>query len=328
MSKEALEELQLWYRPRTEPSGTMNVPSEKFSNHNETQSLLNIPADSSNPAHCEVQDLLIVTSEGTTSVDSSESSKQKSKQGSKSLEPKKKRSHKKKEANALNTPEASKSSNTFEPIVIIDDSDTPKGKKLSSIKKAAGISSVEKPSKQAETKINGKALQKTVKKTVDAAKSGENTVKKPLPSSKPSDSSVPAIESSSKPADSLPKTSENPLKSALKPKKVPKTPSSPVPPNPSSENKNVKSECSEFIFQCPNSTCSQSFGSSEDFINHIKTSHSLRCKMPFCTYSTYTFQEYSEHFEQIHCVGPSLPQKRGPRVSLQEGDGRKEAKTN
>ena len=328
MSKEAPEDLQLWYRPRTEPSGTMNVPPDKFSNHNDIQGLLSIPPEPSNSGQCELQDLLIVTSEGTTSVDSSESSKKKPQKGSKSSESNKKRSHKKKDSKALNTSDPSSASKTFEPIVIVDDSDGPKGKKISSVKKTAGTNSAEKLGKQVDAKVNGKAMKETVKKIVENAKSSENSTKSlPAPTPKPSEPIAPSIEALSRPAESLLKSPELPSKSALKPKKVPKTPGSPIPAY-SSEGKNVKSESSGLIFQCPNTTCSQSFANSEDFIGHIKNSHSLSCKMPFCTYSTYTFQEYCEHFEHIHCLSPSLPQKRGPRASLQEADGMKEAKNN
>ena len=79
---------------------------------------------------------------------------------------------------------------------------------------------------------------------------------------------------------------------------------------------------------CPDPNCQKQFSDHSELIDHIKQNHLLQCKMPYCTFTTFTFQEYCEHFEQIHCANTILPSKRGPRVAEKEALPCKQAKIN
>ena len=70
------------------------------------------------------------------------------------------------------------------------------------------------------------------------------------------------------------------------------------------------------FFKCPDSRCYLDFSSPQDLLLHISEMHSLSCKMPYCTFYCYTFQDYSEHFENVHCIAAPIPVKRGANTSL------------
>ena len=77
-------------------------------------------------------------------------------------------------------------------------------------------------------------------------------------------------------------------------------------------------------FKCPDMRCLLGFHEAYELIEHFTETHRLNCKMPYCAYSCFAFQEYSDHFKSVHCLATTLPAKRGPIVSM--GNPRKEKK--
>lgn len=70
------------------------------------------------------------------------------------------------------------------------------------------------------------------------------------------------------------------------------------------------------VFKCPDHKCALEFEDSKNLLDHVASEHSLICRIPYCTYSCYNFQDYSMHFQSIHCLSTHLPNKRGPITTV------------
>ena len=161
------------------------------------------------------------------------------------------------------------------------------------------------PSKQEEIQVSKKKSEKIknfdcdlLKKSKKIAKSTlENTVNQKTPVNDPvSDKKIPEF--------SIPsiKTTEVYAKKA------------------SNEEKNHLNN-----FKCPDHKCLLQFSTTTSFLEHISEFHALKCKMPYCTYSCFTFQDYFSHFQTVHCL-VSIPKKRGPVTTAEQA--KKEQKIN
>ena len=327
MSKEQAEEPVLWFRPRISLSGTVIIPSNKsFKKFYESYSSPKLNKIDDEPSKksaevsekkSEVHKVPVMPPEKPSQSDTPQVFKKKRGRKPKNFDKSLEVSSTKPEVKpaALNSDQGKKNCEVL-------DSGTRKNKvKFDSNKKSAanGIHNSEaivvidddvEPTKaisknKAPGKANGKGSQdagvsETSKKNSESQKAGKHQLEN--------------VKEQEKGSDGL--SSSVMHKKLIEGEKITARPELPK-----------KSKANESLsMSCPDPNCLKIFSDHGELIDHIKENHLLQCKMPFCSFTTFTFQEYCEHFEEVHCANTILPNKRGPRVAEKEPLPCKQAK--
>ena len=323
MSKEQADEPVLWYRPRVSLSGTVIIPSDKsFKKFEEQFSTKPSKKSAEVPdKKPEMQDVLVIPNEKPAQSATAEVVKKKRGRKPKSLNTTLEVSTAKPEAKTLTVNESSKSA---QPKKL-------NGASEPTVKKPAAKPDSAKPS-LANGKHNSEAIV-VIEDDVEPAKPASKVKPSDKANGKHSGNGA-ASETSQKFAEFQKAVREKLDKAKEQDKRGNELPSSTVQKKNVEADKIVtkpesikKAKANEALsMSCPDPSCLQQFSDHASLIDHIKENHSLQCKMPYCTFMTFTFQEYCDHFEQVHCANTVLPMKRGPRVAGKEQMPSKEAK--
>jgi hypothetical protein len=289
MSKEHAEEPVLWYRPRVDLSGQVTIPSEKSPKKPD-------PKSSKKP---ELEEVLVISSE-------------KSQKSSETI--KKKRGRKPKLSGCLEISTAeNKSSKSQEPKNSTETLDS--AKKLKKTSKDLSFQ-------------NGNHSQEAIVLIDDEIPDNHQILRKSSEVTKSPDSSkIAELERIVK--EKIKKVQEQDKRLSTSSNKMIEPEVFKASPFTEVKTSQRKSLPMSSGLTCPDQSCLQIFPDHSSLLDHIKEVHALQCKMPYCTFSTFTFQEYLDHFEQVHCANltlPDLPQKRGPRVASKEPLPLKETK--
>lgn len=316
MQVENAQEQEFWYRPRLALEGYVIFRKEK------------------SPEKCEVQDILILNSDGTTSAEPEPKSKSKKKSS--------KKVSKSSTDNLQKTPSAKISS---PPVP----SDPNKSLNIARSKKSVLNKDTLDMEDQAKDLINKEGNK--VNEAIDLDRS----------ESPPFSKKIGLVEKFTGTQDKSPltDTSKNPSGQNDKPlipqseKKITPVPKAvekkntssivePIPMQTASNDKKMMGKHFEepqnsvssvthlrregfqgtsqddMTFSCPDNRCSDKFMTPEELFMHMCNVHRLSCKMPYCSFMCYTFQEYSQHFEKIHCLAAPMPMKRPSSYPAQQ----------
>ncbi|OMJ68674.1 hypothetical protein SteCoe_33815 [Stentor coeruleus] len=311
MQVESSQEQEFWYRPRLALEGYVIFRKEK------------------NSEKCEVQDILILNSDGTTSAEpepKSKSKKKSSKKPTKSTNESKSKTPIAKTPTAKSpipsvSPDPNKTLNIARSKKSILNKDTLEienhtkdldCKEGSKVNEAIDLDRSESPlfSKKIDLveKFTGPQDKSPI---IDASKGTSGQSEKsttPLPEKKLTQfSKANEKKAAVGIVEPIPiQAPSNNKKNLIKPCEEPQNPSI----NHSTREDFQNFSQTEMTFSCPDNRCSEKFVTSEELFIHMCNVHRLSCKMPYCSYMCYTFQEYSEHFEKIHCLAAPMPVKR------------------